>query len=111
MNDRNSVFNRFFVGFFAVFVDVGLIFLAMRQTPGATNTAAQTRHPFDEIGIEHIFALFEKGHFARLDPVADGRFDGKIDVLLLEGFGDGIAQTATARKDAPKIRGHRRRAW
>ena len=80
----NSITNRFFIGFPAVFVHLGFIFLFVGQTAGAADTAANTGHPLDKIPGQNIFGSFQQCHPAGLDSVAGYGFGFKIQILLLQ---------------------------
>ena len=40
----------------AVFIDLSLVFFAVGQAAGAADTAADARHPLDEVGVQHALA-------------------------------------------------------
>lgn len=50
--DGYGIRDGFFVGFFAVFIDLSFIFLAVGEATGAADTAAGAGHAFNEVFFE-----------------------------------------------------------
>lgn len=99
----NSIGDSFIRRFLAVFIDLGLVLLAVGKAAGSADAAADARHSLDEVAVEEILVLLEKRHAARLDSVADDGFEIEFDVLLFHCRCDSLGKTARAGKDASVI--------
>ena len=74
----------------------------MGEATGAAYTAADAGHTLNEVGVKHIFALFEQRCLAGFDTVAGYRLQFKvINALLLEPLGNSVGKSAAAGKASP----------
>ena len=91
----------------AVLVHGRDILLAVGQAAGAVDAAAQARHALDEVAAQDlgVLAELEQRHAALLDAAANHGLGLKVDVLLLQGLGHGLAQAAHAGEDAAEVAG------
>jgi len=99
----NSICYGFIRRFLAVFIDLGLVLLAVGQAAGAADAAAEARHSLDEVAVEEILVLLEKCHAASLYSVADNGLEIELDVLLRHCRRDSLGKTARAGEDASVI--------
>ena len=105
IRDRYCVAYGLFVSLHAVLVDLFLVLLAVGQAASAADAAADARHAFDEVRVEHALALPEQSSAASFDSVAGAGFEIKVlNAVFLESLRHSIGKTAAAGEYSAEIR-------
>ena len=100
----NRIRNCFFVCFFAVLVNLGLILFTVCQTACAADTTAGASHALDEVLLKQTAGLFHQRRTAGFDSVAG--YGVECEILMsgfFECFGNSIRKTAAAGKNPAEI--------
>ena len=74
IQNADSVFNGLFQSLFAVFVNFGFVLFAVGKATGTADAATDTSHTFNEVDVEHVFALFKQSCATFFNTVTRERF-------------------------------------